>query len=126
MARRILIIDDERDMRVYLKTLLRRAGYETAVAASAEEGLSLARSFAPDLVTLDILMPRRSGIKAYETLRDTPATKGIPVVFLTGLTDHEQIRREIGAAPPPELIVDKPIDRDDFLRRLEEIIDGRA
>jgi CheY-like chemotaxis protein len=124
MRGRVLIIDDERDLQVYLRTLLRRAGYETITAPNGEEGLALARSFRPDLITLDILMPRRSGIKAYQALRGEPATVAVPVIFLTGLSNHEELLRELGGLPPPALIVEKPIDREDFLRRVEEILGG--
>jgi CheY-like chemotaxis protein len=126
MSKRILIIDDERDMHIYLRTLLTRAGYEIKAATSGEEGLELMRSFKPDLITLDILMPRRSGIKAYQVMREAPAWQKIPVIFLTGLTNHEELLREIEGLPPPELIVEKPIDREDFLRRVGEILGGRS
>jgi CheY-like chemotaxis protein len=122
MPRRILIIDDERDMQIYLGTLFKRAGYEVAVATSGEEGLRLARSFRPDLVTLDILMPRRSGITAYQGLRSAQGLPRTPIILLTGLSNLEEFLREIEGLAPPEAIVEKPIDRDAFLRRVGEIL----
>jgi CheY-like chemotaxis protein len=122
MAKRILIIDDERDMRVYLGTLFKRAGYETAVAESGEEGLRLVETFQPDLITLDILMPRRSGITAYQGIRGGASSRRIPIVVLTGLTNHEEFLREIEGLPPPDRVVDKPIDREAFLRQVGEIV----
>ena len=64
MAKKILIIDDENDMRVYLAALFRKAGYETKTASNGEEALLLADSFETDLITLDVLMPKCSGVRA--------------------------------------------------------------
>jgi two-component system, OmpR family, phosphate regulon response regulator PhoB len=115
MSKRILIVDDEKDMHVYLRTLFRRAGYETDVASSAEEGLSKALAAVPDLITLDLLMPRGSGVKAYQLFRSRPETQTVPIVVLTGLARHEELFRQIEALPPPEAIVEKPIERESFL-----------
>jgi CheY-like chemotaxis protein len=122
MAKRILIVDDEKDMHVYLGTLFRRAGYQTEVAADAEEALSKALAWPPDLVTLDLLMPRGSGVKAYQQLRSRVETRAIPIVVLTGLARHEELFRQIEALPPPQAIVEKPIDRESFLGLVGELL----
>jgi CheY-like chemotaxis protein len=115
MSKRILIVDDEKDMHIYLRTLFRRAGYATDVASSADEGLAKALADRPDLITLDLLMPRGSGVKAYELFRSRPETRRVPIVVLTGLARHEELFRAIDALPPPEAIVEKPIHRESFL-----------
>ena len=74
MAKKILIIDDEKDMRVYLEAIFRKAGYDAETAANGDEGLWLAEANRPDLITLDILMPKKSGVKAYRGLRSSAAT----------------------------------------------------
>lgn len=126
MARKILIIDDEQDMRLYLQTLFRTAGFETAVAANGIEGVETARSFGPDLITLDIMMPRRSGVKAYGQLRADEATRDIPVVVLTGLTRQSDFfGDDLEGVAPPEAIVEKPIEREAFLRQVESILERR-
>lgn len=123
MAKKILIIDDEKDMRTYLGALFRKAGYETESAPNGEAGFALARSFAPDLITLDIMMPKKSGLKAYNELRTSPDTKGIPVIVLTGLTKQEDFFGDnLGELPRPEAIVEKPIERDDFLEKARQIM----
>ena len=58
MAKKVLIIDDEKDMRVYLEALFRKEGYETTTAENGKEGLWLAEAKRPDLITLDVLMPK--------------------------------------------------------------------
>ncbi len=123
MAKKVLIIDDEKDMRVYLGTLFRKAGYEIESAPNGEEGLNLAKSFEPDLITLDIMMPKKSGLKAYNDLRTSSETKAIPIIVLTGLTKQEDFFGEnLGEIPRPEAIVEKPIDRESFLKRAKKLM----
>lgn len=123
MAKRILIIDDEQDMQIYLRTLFRRVGYETAVAANGEEGLQLANTFRPHLITLDLLMPKKSGILAYESLRASAQTRDIPVIIVSGLSGNEEMFRGATAdLPLPEAVVDKPIHREAFLKKVVEVI----
>jgi CheY-like chemotaxis protein len=123
MPKKVLIIDDEKDMRVYLGTLFRKAGYEIESAPNGEEGLNLAKSFEPDLITLDVMMPKKSGLKAYNDLRTSSETKAIPIIVLTGLTKQEDFFGEnLGEIPRPEAIVEKPIDRDSFLERAKKLM----
>jgi CheY-like chemotaxis protein len=122
MGKKILIIDDENDMRVYLGTLFRKEGYETEVAANGEEGLERAKEYRPDLITLDVLMPKKSGIKAYRGLRSSPVTKDVPIVVLTGLTRLDDFFGDLGELPHPEALVEKPIDREAFVKKVKELL----
>ncbi|MEJ2581531.1 MAG: response regulator [Acidobacteriota bacterium] len=122
MAKKVLIIDDEKDMRVYLVALFRKAGFETATAENGEEGLWLAEANRPDLITLDILMPKKSGIKAYRGLRSSEATKDIPIVVLTGLTRLDDFFGDLGELPQPDALVEKPIDRDVFVEEVRRLV----
>ena len=124
MAKKILIIDDEKDMRVYLGTLFRKAGYDTESASNGEEGLERAETFKPDLITLDVLMPKRSGVKAYRGLRTSSTTRSIPIVVLTGLTRLDDFFGDLGDLPKPDALVEKPIDRDVFLEKVKDLIGG--
>jgi len=124
MAKKILIIDDEKDMRTYLATLFRKAGYETDTATNGEEGVELAEACHPDLITLDILMPKGSGVRAYRGLRTSAKTKDIPIVVLTGLTRLDDFFGDLGDLPRPNAMVEKPIDRDAFLGTVEALIGG--
>lgn len=127
MAKRILIVDDERDMQVYLRTLLRKAGYETATASDGDQALALAGELRPDLITLDLVMPRRSGGTTYEALRAMPETRDIPVVILTGIAAQaEMFDGADPAIPKPDAVLDKPIDREAFLRTVAELVGGGA
>ena len=122
MAKTILIIDDEKDMQVYLGTLFRKAGYETEIASNGEEGLKLAAAQTPDLITLDILMPKKSGIKTYRGLRTADQTKAVPIVVLTGLPRLDDFFGDLGELPRPDAIVEKPIDRDAFLEQARKLL----
>jgi len=123
MPKKILVIDDEKDMRVYLSTLLRKAGYEIESASNGDDGLEKAAIFLPDLITLDILMPKKSGVKAYTELRTSPSTKEIPIIILTGLAQQEDFfSAELGSIRKPEAIFDKPIERDSFVKRIKEVL----
>ena len=122
MAKKILIIDDEQDMRLYLGTLFRKAGYETETAANGEEGLALAETSRPDLITLDVLMPKGSGVRAYRGLRSSAETRAIPIVVLTGLTRLDDFFGDLGELPPPDAMEEKPIDRDAFLDKVRGLL----
>lgn len=123
MTKKILIIDDEKDMRVYLSTLFKKAGYEVEDAENGETGLEKARAGRPDLITLDVLMPKKSGVRAFRELRMNPATQETPIIILTGLTRQEDFfGNDLGKLRKPEAIVEKPIDRDDFLKKAKAIL----
>jgi DNA-binding response OmpR family regulator len=124
MGKKILIIDDEKDMRVYLEALFRKEGFETESATNGEEGLWLAETSRPDLITLDILMPKKSGIKAYRGLRTADATKGIPIIVLTGLTRLDDFFGDLGDLPRPDSLVEKPIDRDTFVAEVKRLVEA--
>ena len=112
----ILIIDDEPDTRTYFTSILEDNGYNTITAINGEEGLSTIKEAHPDLITLDISMPEKSGIKLYREIKENEASKNIPVIIITGISDdfHKFIstRKQV---PPPEGYISKPIDPEQFL-----------
>jgi CheY-like chemotaxis protein len=123
MAKRILVIDDEKDMRVYLGALFTKAGYDVEVAINGEDGLSKARNARPDLITLDLLMPKKSGLKAYSELRNSPLTRDVPIVIVSGLGKQEDFFGEdLGSLPKPDAVCEKPIVREDFLAKVKEVL----
>ncbi|NOZ00821.1 MAG: response regulator [Deltaproteobacteria bacterium] len=125
MAKRVLVIDDEKDMRVYLKTLLAKAGFETETAENGDEGLKKAMAAPPDLITLDVLMPKKSGVRAYGELRSAGKTSQVPIVILTGLAQREDFfGDELGDVPRPDAVIEKPIDRESFLGLVRKLTGG--
>ena len=126
---KILVIDDEPDVVVYLETLLQDHGYETVSARDGEEGLQQVRAEKPDLVTLDISMPHTSGIRFYRTIKEDPDLALIPVVVVTGVTgyggrpdDFERFLSTRKQIPPPEGFVAKPIEPQAFLQKIRELL----
>jgi CheY-like chemotaxis protein len=83
---KILLVDDSKFLRMATERGLARAGYEVIAAADGEEALRLARSEKPDLMLLDMLLPKIPGPEVLKALKKDPATKGIAVVVLSGLS----------------------------------------
>ncbi len=109
----ILVIDDMPAILKMLKRQLEHWGYRALVAGGGEEGLALAAAQRPDLILLDILMPKMKGRQVCTTIRSDERTKNIPVIFLTalGLSDHVRAGLDLGA----EDYVIKPF-KPDYLR----------
>ena len=98
LHRRILLIDDTKDVLQVVSRRLESWGYQTLTADSGEEGLRLAEEQLPDLILLDIMMPKMKGRDVCVRLKANPATARIPVIFLTalGLADHVKAGMDIG------------------------------
>ena len=90
--KKILIIDDEKLIVKAFKDHLSRKGYEIAVAFDGEEGFVKAKEFKPDLILLDILMPKIDGITLLKELKNNSATESIPVIMITNLESDENIK----------------------------------
>jgi putative two-component system response regulator len=97
MADRILVVDDDARVRDILTRFLEREGYAAIPAATGEEALELVRGQPPDLVLLDIQLPRMDGYEVCRLLKENPATALIPITILTGMQDAEARTRGIEA-----------------------------
>jgi CheY-like chemotaxis protein len=119
---RILVVDDQEDIRSYLLAVLADAGAQISEAADGREALVVARTFKPDLITLDLSMPEHDGIAAFCDLRSSPDTAAIPVCVVTG---HPEMRALIYERParPPEGYMDKPIDPRRLVATIRRILD---
>ena len=85
MPKKILIVDDEKEYARMLARALEGEGYAAAVSGDSAEAVSAAKEEKPDLIIIDIMMPRISGTELRAELLKDPATQGIPILFLTGL-----------------------------------------
>ena len=120
-ARRVLLVDDEDDIRLVARASLERlAGWEVLAASSGADGLALARAERPDAVILDVMMPGMDGPATLAELRADPATADIPVVFLTAKVQAAERRRleELGAAG----VVAKPFDPMSLAAELSSVL----
>jgi len=84
----ILVVDDKLDTLLLVRELLSSRGYNVNTASDADEALQAIRAERPDLILLDVIMPGRSGYDLCRELKDDPATRLIPVVMITGLSDR--------------------------------------
>jgi CheY-like chemotaxis protein len=122
-----LIIDDEPDFRTYLATILTEHGHEVTQARDGPEGLELAASLKPDLITLDVLMPDQSGIKVYRELRKDPDLQKIPIVLVTGVAKvapaFQDFERFISSRriPAPDGFLEKPIQPEALIELVDRL-----
>jgi CheY-like chemotaxis protein len=127
--KKILVLDDEPNVVTYMETLLQDNGYDTVSASDGSEGMEKARQEKPDLITLDISMPEKSGVRFYRELKEAPELAAIPVVVVTAITgyggkpeDFEKFISTRKHLPPPDGFVAKPIDRDELLKVIGEAV----
>lgn len=89
---KILLVEDSKFLRMATERALARAGYEVSSASDGDEGLRMVREKLPDLILLDMLLPKMSGPDVLKALKKDPKTKGIPVVVLSGLSQKNAVR----------------------------------
>jgi len=121
-GRKILVVDDEEDIREFLITLYEDAGATVVAAADGDEGLSMAKVERPDLISLDLSMPNKDGVETFYELRRTPETENIPVCVVTGHPEFREVVYE-RAAPPPEGYLEKPVDEKKLIAYVQHIIE---
>lgn len=120
---KILVIDDEPDMLDFLSTFFKDRNFEVFAATNGREGFSKAKEAKPDLITLDISMPEESGVKAFRNLQETPETKDIPIIIITGITkDFKKFIHTRKVVHPPEAYLEKPVNPDELLKKVEELL----
>ncbi|RKX26693.1 MAG: response regulator [Candidatus Zixiibacteriota bacterium] len=116
MAKKILIIDDDDDIRTFLETLFKKEGYETVAASNGVAGLEIMKRENPDLVTLDLQMPQNTGTDFYRKLRRDDKYKNVPIIVISGLPGRHL------ALPEPFAVFDKPIDKDTLIEKAREAL----
>ena len=117
MAKKILIVeDDPRNLKLF-RDLLQRIGYETIEATDGEQGVELARARNPDLILMDIMMPKMDGIEATRILKADTATKNIPIIALTSYAMKGDRERTLEAGC--DGYIAKPVDIQELLKAVE-------
>jgi len=121
--KRILIVDDERDIVKALVIRLRSKGYETAVAFDGAQGMFMAHKEKPNLIILDIRMPAGDGFSVAEKLRESKSTHRIPIIFLTGSPElnAEERAMELGA----RFYIRKPYDPEELLDAVRRALETK-
>ncbi|MEK9180810.1 MAG: response regulator [Patescibacteria group bacterium] len=102
--KKILVVEDEEILLTALREELNQGGYETEGAIDGEDGLAKVKSFAPDLILLDLVMPKMDGMEVLKRLKDDSSAKDIPIVILTNLSDYERISEAISLGAKDYLV----------------------
>lgn len=123
---RILIVDDEPDVATYLATALRANGFSPTVAHTVEDGLKEVVDHPPDLICLDIMMPKHSGLSMLGKLKRDEATADIPVLVISGaLGDGQFSLAEYSAryfVERPDRVLEKPVEVDTLLEAVNDLL----
>lgn len=129
MGKRVLIVDDDPDVRLFSQTVLEENGYLPVLATNGEEGEEAVKKEKPDLIILDVLMPRESGIRLYRRLKTNKKYKDIPIIMLSGIAEKSFLRSqkvltEFGGdpVPEPEAYLEKPVDGDVLADTIKKVL----
>jgi CheY-like chemotaxis protein len=117
---KILIAEDERDIRDLVAFTLRFAGYEVFTAANGEEAVELAPNINPDLILMDVRMPRMTGYEACRIMKLNPDLKDIPIVFLSAKGQENEIQQGLEAGAEEYLL--KPFAPDQLTSHVKTIL----
>src|SRR6266704_2557393 len=120
MASRVLIVEDERDIRDLVLFHLEREGFQVSSASSGEEALRQVRHASPDLVLLDLMLPAMGGLEVCRKLRQDPATVALPIVMLTAKGD--EVDRVLGLELGADDYIVKPFSPQELLARVRAVL----
>ena len=127
MSKKVLVVDDDPDVRTFVVTVLEENGFIPLVAHDGVEGLEMIEKKKPDLVILDVLMPRGSGIRLYSKLKTDDTLKNLPVIMLTGIALRSFLKSQKVLAefkgqpiPEPDVYVEKPVEPDDLVKAIQK------
>ena len=116
MGNTIIAVDDEVETREFVSTVLEEHGYTPILAENGEEAMELIRKNKPNLVIMDILMPKQSGIKMYRELKKSDSLKNVPVIVYSGIPRRTLLRAQAAMSetegenvPEPDAYLEKPV-----------------
>jgi len=147
MAKQVLGIDDDQNTVKYLSVVLDEHGYETVTAADGAEGFQKAEQASPNLIVLDVMMPKKSGFVLFKQFKKDDRFKDVPILMVTGVSGildeldnqpeethekpydslRESLRRKIREMREeglvrPDMFIDKPIEPESFIAKVRELI----
>jgi CheY-like chemotaxis protein len=127
--KKILVVDDEQDVCLYLARLFQEHGYSVTCAFNGNEASQSVEKEKPDLITLDLSMPDKSGVRFYREIKSNAVLSRIPVVFVTGVTgpggnpkDTERFYSTRRHVPPPDGFIAKPIDQQEIIDLVTRLV----
>jgi CheY-like chemotaxis protein len=122
-GRKILVVDDEPDAMTFIATILEDHGADVCCASDGDEALQLIEKEKPDLMTLDLAMPGKSGVDVYIELRENPRLIQIPVCIITGRPEMRKLIYERQSIPPPEGYMSKPVSEKNLVLNIRKIFE---
>lgn len=123
MTRHVLIVDDEPNIVLSLKFLINQQGYDVRTAGSGEEALQALAEELPDLILLDVMMPKPDGYEVCQKIRATPEWKDIPVIMLTA--KGRDVERQKGLAMGADDYITKPFATHELIAKVRAILMGK-
>ncbi len=117
---KILVVDDEKNIRLVVGKSLEKAGYDVEYAVDGVEAVDKANNISPDLILLDLRLPKMNGFLVLEALKSDAATEDIPVIILSALSEEDDVQKAISSGAEDFLV--KPISQSDLLAAVEESI----
>lgn len=120
MTNKILIVDDEPNIVISLEFLLQREGYQVAVAVDGEDALIKLAAFAPQLILLDVMMPKKNGFEVCQEIRQNPAWNQVKIVMLTAKGRDTEIQK--GLAIGADAYMTKPFATRELLDRIRQLL----
>ena len=127
--KKVLVVDDDVDIRKVVSKLVEKSGYITIEAKNGVEGMGKVREDKPDLIILDILMPKESGIRMYRELKTEEALKDIPVIVLSAIPKKSFFRSQKvldefagQSVPEPEAYIEKPEEPEELIALMKKIL----
>jgi DNA-binding response OmpR family regulator len=120
MSHRILIVDDEPNIVISLEYLMKKEGFEVAVATDGEAALQQAAAFAPDLILLDVMMPKKSGFEVCQALRADPARAAVKIIMLTAKGRESEVTK--GLALGVDAYITKPFSTKDLVLQIKSLL----
>jgi two-component system, cell cycle response regulator len=129
MPQKIMIIDDEPDIRLYLAAAAEDNGYEPLIVDAETPVMEMIAGHKPDLIILDIMMPMRSGISIYHEIRTSPELMHIPIILISGMTGASELMEngfeeliDDASLSKPDAFIEKPVDIDYLFIQIKKIL----
>ena len=120
MANKILVVDDEPNIVLSLEFLMKQAGFQVRTAADGEAALAAIAADLPDLVLLDVMMPRKNGYEVCQAIRANPDWKAVRIIMLTA--KGREVEREKGLALGADDYITKPFSTQEVVERVRELL----
>ena len=124
MRNKVLIVDDEPNIVISLEFALQKEGFIVAVARDGEEALMQAAAFRPDVVLLDVMMPKKSGFEVCEALRADPAFAELCIIMVTAKGRDTEVAR--GLAIGADAYITKPFANKELLARIRQLLESKS